>query len=292
MRRLLPFREALVLKPRLPDRSSLRSYPINPFAFFVSSPMTCFTVCPGTCFTVFTRLRCPEASVRQLLSSGFLGPVLAAGCDSNRPKLVAQPAPVAPTLRLAPWRFSSGRRKRRDCHGYPPSTLGLRSDTPSAEDGDRNCARFYATRWPEFACPGPRADAHGCAPSEKRPARAAVLSAARSGPTAPVPGRRENVLLCLASEDGESRSSAAGCPASSAIPSIASRPSAPARSTTGCRDPSASPRARHNRQRPSPVARAPTRRAHSTPPATPAGSGCDHPTRTTDRRPRSSLSDF
>src|SRR5580704_2906304 len=30
MRRLLPFREALVLKPRLPDRSSLRSYPINP----------------------------------------------------------------------------------------------------------------------------------------------------------------------------------------------------------------------------------------------------------------------
>jgi hypothetical protein len=33
MRRLLPFREALVLKPRLPDRSSLRSYPINLSAF-------------------------------------------------------------------------------------------------------------------------------------------------------------------------------------------------------------------------------------------------------------------
>ena len=75
------------------------------------------------------------------------------------------------------------------------------------------------------------------------------------------------------------------------IASIGSRPSASAHSTRGYRDPSAWLAARRSGQRPSPVARAPVRRVHSTPPATPAGSGYDHPTRTTDRRPRSSLSD-
>jgi hypothetical protein len=153
----------------------------------VSSPMTCFTVCPGTCFTVFTRLRGSEASVRPWSSGGYSDPVHGPGSGSSTPGLVARLAAAAPTLRAAPWRFSSGRRRRRDFPAGPLSTRGLPSDTPSVEDEDRNYVRSYATRWPEFACPGLRADGHDCAPSDRHRARAAVLFGARPAPAAPVP---------------------------------------------------------------------------------------------------------
>src|ERR1700676_2648633 len=119
---------------------------------------------------------------------------------------------------------------------------------------------------PSASCGAP-----GCTRGDTHPAIAAVADPVRPAAVAHAAASHETAPPCLEFADADTRSSATQCLAASATPSARLLLSAPSRSTTACRDPSASLPVLHTHQTPIQSALAPR-----------LDSGCDRPAPTTD----------